>query len=49
MGHIDILINNAGIIRRQDLLEFGNKDWDDVININQKPCSSCRKPWRNSL
>lgn len=36
MGHIDILINNAGIIRRQDLLEFGNKDWDDVININQK-------------
>ncbi|ARZ02376.1 2-dehydro-3-deoxy-D-gluconate 5-dehydrogenase KduD [Yersinia ruckeri] len=36
MGHIDILVNNAGIIRRQDLLEFSNKDWDDVININQK-------------
>ena len=36
MGHIDILVNNAGIIRRQDLLEFGHKDWDDVMNINQK-------------
>ncbi|ELM3617822.1 MAG: 2-dehydro-3-deoxy-D-gluconate 5-dehydrogenase KduD [Aeromonas sobria] len=36
MGAIDILVNNAGIIRRQDILEFSNKDWDDVININQK-------------
>ncbi|MEC6823265.1 2-dehydro-3-deoxy-D-gluconate 5-dehydrogenase KduD [Photobacterium piscicola] len=36
MGHVDILINNAGIIRRQDLLQFSESDWDDVININQK-------------
>ncbi|HDL7933296.1 2-dehydro-3-deoxy-D-gluconate 5-dehydrogenase KduD [Yersinia enterocolitica] len=36
MGHIDILVNNAGIIRRDDLLEFSEKDWDDVIDINQK-------------
>lgn len=36
MGHIDILVNNAGIIRREDLLEFSEKDWDDVIDINQK-------------
>ncbi|MBS4698016.1 MULTISPECIES: 2-dehydro-3-deoxy-D-gluconate 5-dehydrogenase KduD [Aeromonas] len=36
MGGVDILVNNAGIIRRQDILEFTNKDWDDVININQK-------------
>lgn len=35
-GKIDILINNAGIIRRQDALEFTEKDWDDVININLK-------------
>ena len=33
-GHIDILFNNAGIIRRAPLTEFGEKDWDDVININ---------------
>jgi 2-deoxy-D-gluconate 3-dehydrogenase len=35
-GHIDILFNNAGIIRRADLTEFSEKDWDDVININQR-------------
>jgi 2-deoxy-D-gluconate 3-dehydrogenase len=33
---IDILVNNAGIIRRAPLTEFSEKDWDDVININQK-------------
>jgi 2-deoxy-D-gluconate 3-dehydrogenase len=35
-GKIDILINNAGIIRRADALEFSEKDWDDVMNINLK-------------
>lgn len=33
-GHIDILINNAGMIRRNPILESKDKDWDDVININ---------------
>jgi 2-deoxy-D-gluconate 3-dehydrogenase len=36
LGRIDILFNNAGIIRRADLVEFTEKDWDDVININQR-------------
>jgi 2-dehydro-3-deoxy-D-gluconate 5-dehydrogenase len=35
-GSIDILFNNAGIIRRADLVDFSEKDWDDVININQR-------------
>jgi 2-deoxy-D-gluconate 3-dehydrogenase len=35
-GKIDILINNAGIIRRRDAIEFSEKDWDDVINLNTK-------------
>jgi 2-dehydro-3-deoxy-D-gluconate 5-dehydrogenase len=35
-GRIDILINNAGIIRRADALEFTEKDWDDVMNVNLK-------------
>jgi 2-deoxy-D-gluconate 3-dehydrogenase len=34
LGRIDILFNNAGIIRRAPLTEFTEKDWDDVININ---------------
>ena len=36
LGGIDILMNNAGIIRRAPLTEFTEKDWDDVININQR-------------
>lgn len=35
-GKIDILFNNAGIIRRAPITEYSEKDWDDVININQK-------------
>ena len=35
-GHVDILINNAGIIRRDDSINFSEKDWDDVMNINVK-------------
>ena len=29
-------MNNAGIIRRADFIDFTEKDWDDVININQR-------------
>lgn len=36
LGKVDILFNNAGIIRRAPLTEFSEKDWDDVININQR-------------
>ena len=35
-GQADILINNAGILRRADPLDFTEKDWDDVINIDLK-------------
>lgn len=34
LGSIDILFNNAGIIRRAPITEFTEKDWDDVMNIN---------------
>jgi 2-deoxy-D-gluconate 3-dehydrogenase len=36
MGRLDIVINNAGIIRRAPLLEFSEKDWDDVLMVNLK-------------
>jgi len=36
LGGIDILVNNAGIIRRAALIDFTEKDWDDVIQVNQK-------------
>lgn len=35
-GRLDILINNAGIIRRCDAIDFSEKDWDDVMSINAK-------------
>lgn len=31
-----ILVNNAGIIRRADSLDFTEADWDDVIDVNLK-------------
>ena len=34
LGSIDILINNAGIVRRAPAAEFSEKDWADVIEIN---------------
>jgi 2-dehydro-3-deoxy-D-gluconate 5-dehydrogenase len=33
---INILVNNAGIIRRDDAIKFCEKDWDDVMDINLK-------------
>ena len=36
MGHIDVLVNNAGIIRRAPALDFSETDWDDVLQINLK-------------
>jgi 2-deoxy-D-gluconate 3-dehydrogenase len=35
-GRADILINNAGIIRRADPLAFSEQDWDDVMNVDLK-------------
>jgi 2-deoxy-D-gluconate 3-dehydrogenase len=36
LGHLDILVNNAGIVRRASVLDFTEKDWDDVIQVNQR-------------
>ena len=35
-GQIDTLVNNAGIIRRDDSLTFTEEDWDAVMDINLK-------------
>ena len=35
-GDYDILINNAGTIRRADSLDFTEADWDEVIDVNLK-------------
>lgn len=33
-GGVDVLVNNAGIIRRAAALDFTHQDWDEVMNVN---------------
>lgn len=33
---VDILINNAGVISQQKLLNLTDKEWDAIVNINSK-------------
>jgi NAD(P)-dependent dehydrogenase (short-subunit alcohol dehydrogenase family) len=35
-GKIDILFNNAGIIRRATILDLSEEDWDRVMTVNVK-------------
>lgn len=35
-GTVDILVNNSGIIRRHDLLDYPEVDWDNVMAIDLK-------------
>jgi 2-dehydro-3-deoxy-D-gluconate 5-dehydrogenase len=34
LGPATILINNAGIIRRADFIDYSREDWDDVLAVN---------------
>ncbi|MGR3806750.1 gluconate 5-dehydrogenase [Pasteurella testudinis] len=36
IGAIDVLVNNAGIQRRHPFCEFPEKDYDDIMSVNQK-------------
>jgi 3-oxoacyl-[acyl-carrier protein] reductase len=42
-GHIDILINNAGITRDQILLRMTDTEWDDVLNIDLRSVFLCTR------
>jgi 3-oxoacyl-[acyl-carrier protein] reductase len=42
-GHIDVLVNNAGIIRDGYLATMSDSDWDDVIRGNLYPLFHCCK------
>lgn len=35
-GHVDVLVNNAGIEREAALLDVREQDWDQVLDINLK-------------
>src|SRR5262245_33193624 len=36
LGVVGVLVNNAGIIRRANLLECSEKDWDEIMTVNLK-------------
>jgi 2-deoxy-D-gluconate 3-dehydrogenase len=33
-GRIDVLVNNAGIIRRAPAVDYSEQDWNDVMQVN---------------
>lgn len=35
-GEIDILVNNAWVAQKADVLDFTEKDWDEAVNLNMK-------------
>lgn len=35
-GRIDVLFNNAGVMRRKNVVNLEEKDWDLMINVNLK-------------
>lgn len=40
-GSLDILINNAGVAKRENFLETSEKDWNFVIDVNIKGVFIC--------
>ena len=42
-GHIDVLVNNAGITRDGLIMRMKEEDWDAVISVNLKSVFNCIK------
>ena len=42
-GKIDILVNNAAIIRRGSFLEHSREDWDQVLKVNLGGTFNCTR------
>ena len=43
LGHIDILINNAGITRDGLILRMSEEDWNLVLDVNLKGAFNCTR------
>ena len=42
-GHLDILINNAGLVIKKPVIEINEKDYDKIFAINSKGAFFCMK------
>src|SRR5882672_4800475 len=40
-GHLDVLVNNAGITRDRTILKMTNAEWNDVIDVNLSAAFWC--------
>lgn len=40
-GHINILVNNAGIVQTKPMMDLSGKDWDRIIAVNQRGSFFC--------
>src|SRR5688572_23818293 len=40
-GAIDVLVNNAGVTRRADLMDLTEADWDRIMRVNGKGVFFC--------
>jgi 2-deoxy-D-gluconate 3-dehydrogenase len=51
-GRIDVLVNNAGIIRRAPAVDFSEADWNEVLRVNLSSpfflCQAVAKWWLTS-
>ncbi len=36
LGGIELLVNNAGILKRTPLLEIAEEEWDEIVDVNLK-------------
>jgi len=40
-GHIDVLVNNAGVTRRAYIMDLSEADWDRIMRVNAKGVFFC--------
>jgi meso-butanediol dehydrogenase/(S,S)-butanediol dehydrogenase/diacetyl reductase len=40
-GHINILVNNAGVAQTKPMMDLTEDDWDRIINVNQRGSFFC--------
>ena len=48
-GRADVLVNNAGIIRRAPVLETSDEDWDAVIEVNLRSVFALSREFARAL